>query len=187
MKTPKTAQTPKGKTPRLVDTKAELRNNVLAFDSDAKALAGKKSKAAKALANGCSHAVEWVGFEGKPGSYMVAFCKYAGYNGLSPLVYDRLRQTHLTGTDTKRRVEKLGGTCYPVGADAGPTSKHPAVEAVKTVCKMLGKTPKRTAKIRVFSADERPAAMDILVAAIRAAELNAQDLDALFAEVRAAA
>lgn len=187
MKTPKTAKTPKAKTPKLVETKAELRNNVLAFDADARALAGKKSEAAKALANGCSHAVEWVAFKDTPGSYMVAFSKYAGYNGLTPLVYDQLRQTHLTGTDTKRRVEKLGGTYYPVGADAGPTSKHPAVEAVKAVCKMLGKTPKRTAKVRVFTADDRPVAMDILVAAIRAADLKDQDLDALFAEVRAAA
>ncbi len=187
MKTPKTPKTAKAKIPQLVDTKAELRKNVLAFGAAAKALAGKKSDAAKALANGCSHAVEWVGFEDAPGAYNVAFAKYAGYNGLTPLVYDHLRQTDLTGTDAKRRVEKLGGTYYPVGADAGPASNHPAVEAVKAVCKMLGKTPKRTAKVRVFTADERPAAMDILVAAIRAANLKDPDLAALFAEVRAAA
>jgi len=177
----------KAKTPTLVETKVELRNNVLAFNADAKALASKKSDTARALANGCSHAVEWVAFEDKPGSYMVAFSKYAGYNGLTPLVYDQLRQTHLTGTDTKRRVEKLGGIYYPVGGDAGPASKHPAVEAVRAVCQMLGKTPKRTAKVRVFNGDDRPAAINILVAAIRAAELKDQELDALFAEVRAAA
>lgn len=187
MKTLKMATTLKAKTPKLVETKAELRNNVLAFNADARALVGKKSGAAEALANGCSHAVEWVAFEDKPGSYMVAFSKYAGYNGLTPLVYDQLRKAHLTGTDTKRRVEKLGGTYYPVGADAGPTAKHPAVEAVRAICKMLGKTPKRTAKVRVFTTDDRPAAMNILVAAIRAADLKDQDLDALFAEVRAAA
>lgn len=182
-----TTKTPNAKIPKLVETKVQLRNNVLAFNADAKALAGKKSAAAKALANGCSHAVEWVAFEEKPGSYVVAFSKYAGYNGLTPLVYDQLRQTHLTGTDTKRRVEKLGGTYYPVGADAGPMSKHPAVEAVKAVCAMFGKTPKRTAKVRVFTAEDRPVALDILVAAIRAANLKDPDLDALFAEVRAAA
>jgi hypothetical protein len=187
MKTPTTVATLNTKSPMLVETKAELRNNVLAFDADASALAGKKSAAAKALANGCSHAVEWVAFEDKPGSYLVAFSKYAGYNGLTPLLYDELRQTHLTGTDTKRRVEKLGGTYYPVGADAGPTSNHPAVESVKAVCKKLGKTPKRTAKVRVFTGDSRPAAMNILVAAIRAAGLNSQELGELFAEVRAAA
>jgi hypothetical protein len=187
MKTPMTVATPNAKIPMLVETKAELHNNVLAFNADANALAGKKSEAAKALANGCSHAVEWVAFEDKPGSYLVAFSKYAGYNGLTPLVYDELRQTHLTGTDTKRRVEKLGGTYYPVGADAGPTSHHPAVESVKAVCKMLGKTPKRTAKVRVFTDDGRPAAMNILVAAIRAADLNSLELAELFAEVRAAA
>lgn len=175
----------KAKTPTLVETTAELRNNVLAFDADARAVAGKKSDAAKALANGCSHAVEWVAFEDNPGRYVVAFSKYAGYNGLTPLVYDQLRQTHLTGTDTKRRVEKLGGTYYPVGADAGLTSTHPAVEAVKAICKMLGKTPKCTAKVRVFTGDDRPAVIDILVAAIRAANLRDQELDALFAEVRA--
>lgn len=187
MKKPTTVTTHSAKIPMLVDTKAELRNNVLAFNADANALAGKKSGAAKALANGCSHAVEWVAFEDKPGSYLVAFSKYAGYNGLTPLIYDALRQTHLTGTDTKRRVEKFGGNCYPVGADAGPRSNHPAVESVKAVCKMLGKTPKRTAKVRVFAGDGRPAAMNILVAAILAADLNSQELAELFAEVRAAA
>jgi hypothetical protein len=187
MKTPTPIAKPDVETPFLVETKAELRNNVLAFNADANGLAGKKSDAAKALANGCSHAVEWVAFEDKSGGYLVAFSKYAGYNDLTPLIYDELRQTHLTGTDTKRRVEKLGGTYYPVGADAGPTSDHPAVESVKAVCKLFGKTPKRTAKVRVFSNDGRPAAMNILVAAIRAAELNAQELAELFVEVRAAA
>jgi hypothetical protein len=186
MKTPTPIAKPDDKTPILVETKAELRHNVLAFNADANGLAGKKSDAAKALANGCSHAVEWVAFEDKSG-YLVAFSKYAGYNGLTPLVYDELRQTHLTGTDTKRRVEKLGGTYYPVGADAGPTSDHPAVESVKAVCKLFGKTPKRTAKVRVFTSDNRPAAMNILVAAIRAAGLNSQELAELFVEVQAAA
>lgn len=182
MKAPKALS---AKIPKLVETKNELRNNVLAFDADVRASAGKTSEAAKALANGCSHAVEWVAFEEKPGSYLVAFSKYAGYSGLTPVLYDRLRQTHLTGTETKRRVEKLGGTYYPIGADAGRASNHPAVEAVKAVCTMLGKTPKRTAKVRVFTVEERPVALDILVAAIRAANLNEQDLKALFAEVRA--
>jgi hypothetical protein len=186
VKMPTTVATRDARIPMLVETKAELRNNVLAFNADASALAGKKSEAAKALANGCSHAVEWVAFEDKPGSYLVAFSKYAGYNGLTPLVYDELRQTHLTGTDTKRRVEKLGGTYYPVGTEAGPTSNHPAVESVKAVCKLLGKTPKRTSKVRVFTSDGRPAAMSILVAAIRAADLSSQELAELFAEVRAA-
>lgn len=187
MKTSKTAASPGAKTPKLVETTAELRRNVLAFNAEATSLVGKTSDSANALANGCSHAVEWVAFMDKPGSYMVAFSKYAGYNGLTPIVYDQLRQTHLTGTDTKRRVEKLGGTSHPVGADAGPTSNHPAVDAVKAVCKMLGKTPKRTAKVRVFATDDRPTAMNILVAAIRAADLKDKEIDALFAEVRAVA
>ena len=174
------------KTPKLVETKAALRRNVIAFNADVRSVMGKNSAAAKALANGCSHAVEWVAFEEKPGSYLVAFSKYAGYNDLTPTVYDKLRQSHLTGTDTKRRVEKLGGTYYPVGADAGQESSHPAVEAVKAICTMHGKTPKRTAKVRVFTIEERPVALRILIAAIRAANLTEQDVDALFAEVSGA-
>ncbi|HZF43696.1 MAG TPA: hypothetical protein VEZ48_09840 [Sphingomonadaceae bacterium] len=184
---PKTSTPPQPKMPTLVGTKAELRKNVLAFDAETKALAGQANVAASALANGCSHAVEWVAFEVKPGSYVAAFSKYAGYNGLTPLVYDQLRQTDLTGTDTKRRVEKLGGAYEPVGADAGPASKHPAVNAVKAVCTLLGKSPKRTAKVRVFASDDRSVATEVLVAAIRAAHLKAAELDALFAEVRATA
>lgn len=173
--------------PHLVETKIELRDNVLAFAAGLPALVKQASPTSDAIANGCSHAVEWVAFEGDDGTWKVAFCKYAGYNGLTFPLYDKLRQTHLTGTDTKRRVEKLGGTYYGVGADAGVPSNHPAVDAIKAVCAAFGKTPKRTAKVRVFSRDQRSAAMNILSAAIRAADLNAGELDELFAEVRAAA
>lgn len=174
-------------TPKLIETRNELRANVLKFAKDTPGLAAKASAAADAIANGCSHAVEWVAFLDNGGDWRVAFSKYAGYNGLTFAEYDRLRQTHLTGTDTKRRVEKLGGLYYGVGADAGHPSNHPAVGAVKATCAMFGKTPKRTAKVRVFTIDERPAPMDVLVAAIRAANLNGEELKRLFSEVQAAA
>jgi len=175
------------KTPQLVQSKAELLANVADFAAGIPSLAGKASATSEAIANGCSHAVEWVAFPDSAGGWYAAFSKYAGYNGLTFDLYDNLRQTHLTGTDTKRRVEKLGGTYFGVGTDAGLPDNHPAVAAVKAVCAMFGKTPKRTAKVRVFERDQRPVAMDILAAAIRAANLNDEDLQALFSEVRAAA
>src|SRR4051812_20879625 len=112
-------------TPHLVDTRAELRANVIDFAQNTPALAAKGSATADAIANGCSHAVEWVAFE-DGGEWKVAFSKYAGYKGLTFDKYDQLRQTHLTGTDTKRRVEKFGGAYYGVGADAGHSANHPA-------------------------------------------------------------
>lgn len=173
-------------TPKLIDTRDELRANALKFAKEAPALAGKGGATAEAIGNGCSHAVEWVAFQDDAGGWKVAFSKYAGYNGLTFQSYDKLRQTHLTGTDTKRRVEKLGGTYYGVGADAGVPSNHPAVAAVVAMCSLFGKAPKRTAKVRVFPVEARPAAMDVLVAAIRAANLNDAELTRLVAEVRAA-
>ncbi|MEA3036988.1 MAG: hypothetical protein QOH04_2765 [Sphingomonadales bacterium] len=175
------------KLPKLVETKAELRSNVAAFAAGLPSILGKASAAAMAIANGCSHAVEWVAFPDGKGGWQVAFCKYVGYNGMTFDLYDKLRQTDLTGTDTKRRVEKLGGTYFGVGADARLPSTHPAVDAVKTLCAKLDKTPKRTAKVRVFESDERLVAFDILAAAIRAAKLNLKELEALFTEVRLAA
>lgn len=175
------------KQPALVNTKQELKYNTHSFADQIPILATQNSAERDAIANGCSHAVEWVGFENDDGGWDTAFCKFAGYNGLTFTSYDKLRQTNLTGTDTKRRVEKLGGTYYGVGADAGIPSNHPAVDAVKAVCAMFGKSPKRTAKVRVFTRDERSAAMNILAAAIRAADLKPAELEALFAEVRAAA
>jgi len=174
-------------TPKLIETRDELRANVLKFAKDTPALAAKASATAGAIANGCSHAVEWVAFLDDGGDWKVAFSKYAGYNGLTFDAYDRLRRTHLTGTDTKRRVEKLGGLYYGVGADAGLPSNHPAVGSVKAMCALFGKTPKRTAKVRVFTNDERPATMDVLVAAIRAADFNAEELKRLFSEVQTVA
>ena len=173
--------------PALIDTRDELRDNTLRFAKDAPALAAKQSATSDAIGNGCSHAVEWVAFQDDAGDWKVAFCKFAGYNGLTFKSYDQLRQTNLTGTDTKRRVEKLGGTYYGVGADAGVPSNHPAVGAVKAMCSLFGKAPKRTAKVRVFPVEARPVAMDVLVAAIRAAKLSDVELTRLFAEVRAAA
>lgn len=173
-------------TPKLIETRHELRTNVLKFAKDAPALAAKASATSDAIANGCSHAVEWVAFL-DAGVWKVAFSKYVGYNGLTFDEYNRLRQKHLTGTDTKRRVEKLGGLYYGVGTDAGHQSHHPAVAAVKAMCAMFGKTPKRTAKVRVFASDERPVTMDVLVAAVRAAELTGEELKQLISEVQAAA
>ena len=173
--------------PDLVETKSELRSNVSAFTSALATLAGQKTKESRAIANGCSHAVEWVAFQDHHGEWQVAYCKYVGYRGITPELYDQLRKTHMTGTDTKRRVEKFGGTLYGVGRDAGLSSRHPAVEKVREVCALMGKTPKLTAKVRVFTTDERPATMDVLVAAVRAANLNDDELDALFADVRKAA
>lgn len=173
--------------PTLIDTRDELRANTLQFAKDVPELAAKRSSTSEAIGNGCSHAVEWVAFQDDTGDWKVAFSKFAGYNGLTFKTYDQLRQTNLTGTDTKRRVEKLGGTYYGVGSDAGLASNHPAVDAVKAMCSQFGKTPKRTAKVRVFSAESRPAAMDVLVAAIRAADLKDDELKRLFMEVRAVA
>lgn len=173
--------------PTLVETRDELRANVLQFAKDAQAIAGRSSASASAIANGCSHAVEWVAFEDDTGTWTVAFCKYAGYNKLTFKEYDRLRRDLLTGTDTKRRVEKLGGVYYGVGVSARLPNNHPAVAAVKAMCALFGKTPKQTAKVRVFTSEERPAAMDILVAAIRAADLSAEELKRLFEEVRRSA
>ncbi len=173
--------------PTLIDTRDDLRANALRFANDVPALAAKQSATSEAIGNGCSHAVEWVAFQDDAGDWKVAFCKFAGYNGLTFKVYDQLRRTDLTGTDTKRRVEKLGGTYYGVGGDAGVPSNHPAVGAVKAMCSLFGKSPKRTAKVRVFPAEERPAAMDVLVAAIRAANLRDDELKRLFSEVKAAA
>lgn len=173
--------------PKLIETRDELRANVFKFAKDTPALAVKASATAKAIANGCSHAVEWVAFLDDGGDWKVAFSKYAGYDGLTFDVYDQLRKTYLTGTDTKRRVEKLGGLYYGVGAHARHPSNHPAVGAVKAMCAMFGKTPKRTAKVRVFTKEERPATMDVLVAAIRAADLKGEELKRLFSEVQAAA
>ena len=175
------------KKPQLVNNRMELRRNVLLFAQSLPALATQRSTDASAIANGCSHAVEWVAFEDDAGTWQVAFCKYAGYNGLDFKAYDQLRQSDLTGTDTKRRVEKLGGIYYGVGADAGIAGNHPAVAAVEAACALFGKTPKRTAKVRVFPVEKRPVAMDILTAAIRAANLTNAELDSLFTEVRAAA
>lgn len=174
-------------TPALIDTREELRDNTLRFANGAPALAAKPSSTSEAIGNGCSHAVEWVAFQDGAGIWKVAFCKFAGYNGLTFKTYDQLRQTDLTGTDTKRRVEKLGGTYYGVGAYAGVASNHPAVSAVKAMCSLFGKAPKRTAKVRVFPDEARPASMDVLIAAIRAANLNDGELNRLFAEVKAAA
>lgn len=173
--------------PKLIDTQDELRANTLTFATGAPALAAKASSASQAIANGCSHAVEWVAFPDEIGEWKVAFSKYAGYSGLTFDRYAALYRTHLTGTDTKRRVEKLGGTYFGVGADANVPSNHPAVDAVKAMCSLFGKTPKRTAKVRVFPAAVRPAAMDILVAAIRAANLSAEEVKRLFVEVQGAA
>lgn len=171
--------------PDLVETKSELRANTLAFAAAAPNLASSGGPTADAIANGCSHAVEWVAFE-EAGDWKVAFCKFAGYNGLNFPLYDKLRQTHLTGTDTKRRVEKFGGTYYGVGRDAGVSSNHPAVAAVEKMCAAFGKTPKRTAKVRVYPSDGRPATMDVVLAAIRAAEFSQSELDDLVNELRAA-
>lgn len=170
----------------LIDNKNELRENVRRFDMDIRALIGKNTKEAKALANGCSHAVEWVAIPDGLGSWLVAFSKYVGYNGITPLIYDQYRKTNMTGTDTKRRVEKLGGIAYGVGRDAGLSSNHPAVDKVHEMCALMGKSAKLTAKVRVFADEARPATMDVLVAAIRAADLTSDDLDLLFAEVRRA-
>ena len=174
-------------THKLVETRDELRANVLEFSKGAAALAASGSSVADAIGTGCSHAVEWVAFQDDAGGWQAAFCKRVGYLGLTDASYDRYRKTHLTGTDTKRRVEKLGGTYYGVGADAGLPGKHPAVDAVKSMCAVFGKAPKRTAKVRVFTADERPATMDVLVAAIRAAGLSEAELKRLFVEVKEAA
>lgn len=173
--------------PALIDTRDELRENTLLFAKGAGALAAKKSAISDAIGNGCSHAVEWVAFQDDAGDWKVAFCKFAGYNGLTFKSYDQLRQTNLTGTDAKRRVEKLGGIYYGVGADAGIPSNHPAVSAVKAMCSLFGKVPKRTARVRVFPVEARPAAMDVLAAAIRAAKLSDDELARLFTEVKAAA
>jgi|SRR5579863_5502090 len=173
--------------PTLVQTKKDLRDNTFTFAAGVPALVKQVSPVTDAIANGCSHAVEWVAFQDDAGEWKVGFCKYVGYNGLTYALYDKLRQSDLTGTDTKRRVEKLGGTYYGVGADAGIPSNHPAVDAVKAVCALFGKTPKRTAKVRVFTRAQRSAAMNILSAAIRAADLKAEELEELFSEVRAAA
>lgn len=172
--------------PKLVDTKAELRTNTVAFAQTAPALAASGGTVSDAIGNGCSHAVEWVAFK-EGDQWLVAFCKYVGYNNLTFPLYDQLRQTHLTGTDTKRRVEKFGGTYYGVGRDAGISSNHPAVEAVKQVCALFGKTPKRTAKVRVYEQDSRPATMDVVLAAIRAADFTKDEIKTLFDEVRRAA
>lgn len=172
---------------RLVENRDELRTNVIKFADTIAALAKQSSADCAAIANGCSHAVEWVAFQDDAGEWKAAFCKFAGYEGLTFQSYNKLRQTHLTGTDTKRRVEKLGGAYFGVGADSGHSTEHPAVDAVEAVCKMFGKTPKRTAKVRVYPTEGRPASMDVLVAAIRAAKLKDSELNRLFAEVRAAA
>lgn len=173
--------------PALIETKEELRQNTIRFANDTAALATKKSAASEAIGNGCSHAVEWVGFQDNAGVWKVAFCKFAGYKDLTFNTYDQLRQTELTGTDTKRRVEKLGGTYYGVGSDSGLNATHPAVDAVRAICSQFGKVPKRTAKVRVFVADSRPASMDVLVAAIRAAKFTDGELQQLLEEVKGAA
>ncbi|MDB5679034.1 hypothetical protein [Sphingomonas bacterium] len=171
----------------LVQTKQELHDNTIGFAAEIANLAGKKTNEHDAVANGCSHAVEWVAFPDGRGGWVVAFSKYVGYRDVTPRIYDQFRKTHMTGTDTKRRVEKFGGTQYGVGRRAGLNDKHPAVTEVRTVCATMGKTPKQTAKVRVFALEERPAAMDILVAAIRAAALNDAELDTMIAEVKKAA
>lgn len=172
--------------PKLVESTNELRQNVLEFHNGIATLFGQTSKEASAIANGCSHAVEWVAFQKDDGTWAVAFCKYAGYIGLTFIIYDKLRKVALTGTDTKRRVQKLGGIDHNVGIQAGTKSTHPAVAEVESVCAKFGKTPKITAKVRVFVGDKRPDTFDVLVAAIRAAKLKDADLDKLFAEVRGA-
>ena len=171
----------------LVDTQRQLRANVSKFTKEIATLAGRTTKEGTALANGCSHAVEWVAFPDGSGGYEAAFSKYVGYDGVTPLLYDQYRKSDMTGTDTKRRVEKFGGTVYPVGRDAGAPSHHAAVLKVREICALMGKTPKLTSKVRVFNDADRPATMDVLVAAIRAAELTADELTGLFDEVRIAA
>lgn len=175
------------KKPALIDTRSDLQANVVKFAQQITALASKSSSASQAIGNGCSHAVEWVAFSNEEAGWYTAFSKYAGYNGLTFQLYDQLRQTQLSGTETKRRIEKLGGVVYGVGADAGIPGNHPAVDAVKSMCALFGKAPKRTARVRVFPAEQRPIALTILNAAIRAANLTKDELETLFLEMREAA
>lgn len=168
---------------QLVESKHELRGNVAAFSQIAANPAALQLAERAALANGCSHAVEWAAFPDGKGGWNVAFSKYVGYRGVTPFIYNKYRKTNMTGTDTKRRVEKLGGVSYPIGSG----TKHPAVAAVRGVCSAFGKAPKATAKVRVFADEERPATMDVLTAAIGAAALSDDELDVLFAEVKQAA
>lgn len=169
--------------PSLIETREELRQNTFQFADNAAALVAKKNSVTDAIGNGCSHAVEWVAFQNDAGEWKVGFCKFVGYKKLSFKSYDQFRVKYLSGTDAKRRVEKFGGTYYGVGPDAGVPANHPAVDAVKALCGRFGKLPKSTAKVRVFPIEIRPAVMDVLLAAIRAANLNHEEIKNLFNEI----
>ncbi|MEH3101783.1 hypothetical protein [Sphingomonas adhaesiva] len=175
------------KKPQLINTKAELRVHTLRFAREVPALSRAGTVLSSVIANGCSHAVEWVAFKDKDGVWKVAFCKFAAYKDMNFEDYDRFRKTDMSGTEAKRRVEKLGGTYYSVSGASAASSDHPAVMAVQDTCALFGKAPKATAKVRVFVDDDRDIAKTILAAAISAANLSHQELDELIEDVKSIA
>jgi hypothetical protein len=126
--------------------------------------------------------------------WMVGFAKWVGYADQTPISYTAFRkirdERRLDGTAAERKIKSFGGTAYAVGMNATGPRNHPAVQAVIDLCHKHGKAENALAEVFVLAgeqegvSDVEQAKIDLLVAAIHAANLSPHALAELLERVQ---
>jgi hypothetical protein len=104
------------------------------------------------------------------------------------VIYARERK-NISGTDSERAIRRLGGTAYRVGTAGKGTRKqhHPAVDAVLSTCRNLGKQPNTLAEVYVLQGQDVPESerqkVAMILASIQAAKLSDKAVENLLEKI----
>lgn len=178
--------------PTLVTSNAELHAATAWFDALIRNEYSRFNNHEKSvISNSFAHARVWIAYPDAENGFVIGFSKIVGHPSIKSISeYDKWR-VKISGSETERAIKSFGnGSEFAVGS-AATGKRHPAAEkAVLNFCKIAGKTPNSLAVVRVMPVPdtsksqtlERTIAYEVVLAALRAANLSTAERERLLVE-----
>ncbi len=179
--------------PKLISTLSELYASTAHFDRIIREGYEDLSPTdKKVVQNAFSHTRSFIAFHRPDGEgYLIGFSKFVGHQMKGVAEYNAVRK-NISGSDSERAINALGlATDYALGS-ANDARRAPTelAQAVRDFVALADKTPNSLSWIRLMPLPEemesehfvRTKSYDVLLAAIRAAQLTKVEREHLFAE-----